>query len=162
MISINIEHPEIGPQINDLLQHAFGNKRNTLPSIKFRRGSRAIPNLCFVAMDSGRLVGVIRFTKIVAGSEKAAILLGPIAVHGDYRGLNIGSSLMKHGLGASKDSGYKLVIAIGDPGFLGRFGFVPAVAGGLSFPVLVDQNRFLMRELELGSSKNVNGNIKLA
>tara|TARA_A100001037_G_scaffold306666_1_gene353811 strand:- start:18240 stop:18728 length:489 start_codon:yes stop_codon:yes gene_type:complete len=162
MISIVSESQGIKSQIELLLNSSFGEKRKTLPSQKFRKGSKPIQNLSFIAMKEELVVGVIRFTKISIGNEFTCLLLGPIAVLPEYQGIKIGSSLMKHGLKAAKNAGYELVVAIGDPEFLGDFGFISIEGKELTFPIFVDKNRFLIKELIEGSSKLAKGKIKLA
>ena len=89
-------------------------------------------------------------------------MLGTIAVLPEYQGIKIASSLMKHGLKAGIFAVYELVVAIGDPEFLGDFGFISIEGKELTFPIFVDKNRFLIKELIEGSSKLAKGKIKLA
>jgi hypothetical protein len=41
--------------------------------------------LSFVAVDSGEVVGTLRMWSVTAGSTRPALLLGPLAVHPDWR-----------------------------------------------------------------------------
>ena len=157
MISIKSEVPEEGPAIENLLDIAFGPDRKSRPSYKVRENLAPQPSLCFVAHHGPSLAGVIRFTPVHVGDEPRAVLLGPIAVHPDHENLGVGTQLMKTGIAAAKAAGLHLTIAIGEPGYLARFGFEPASPHGLSFPVHVEDQRFLVLSLTDGAAQQASG-----
>ncbi|MBT6442662.1 MAG: N-acetyltransferase [Alphaproteobacteria bacterium] len=157
MISIKSEVPEEGPAIEHLLDIAFGPDRKSRPSYKVREGVAPQSSLCFAAHHGPSLAGVIRFTPVHVGDDSRAVLLGPIAVHPDHENLGIGSQLMKTGIAATKAVDLQLIIAIGEPGYLTRFGFEPASPHGLSFPVLVEDQRFLVLPLTDGAAQRASG-----
>jgi predicted N-acetyltransferase YhbS len=81
----------------------------------------------------GRLVGTIRYWPImVADNATPALLLGPVAVDGDYRTHGIGALLIRSSLAHAKVLGHKLVILVGDEPYYGRYGFHPAASWGIS------------------------------
>ena len=159
MTTIENEQPADAPAIENLLDLAFEPARHHRPSYRLREGVPKCDALCLVARDGGRLVGVIRFWPILVGGE-AALLLGPIAVHPDHEGRGIGSALVRSGLSAAKAGGFRIVVAIGFPAFLGRFGFRHASPLGLRFPVKVDDTRFLVHELAPGALDGNAGDIE--
>lgn len=157
MISIKPELPEEGPAVEHLLDIAFGPNRKFRPSYKVREGVGPDTSLCFVAHHGAALAGVIRFTPVNVGDESRAVLLGPIAVHPDHENLGVGSQLMKNGIAAANSAGLQLIVAIGEPRYLARFGFEPATPHGLSLPVQVEDKRFLMLSLSSGATKEARG-----
>ena len=146
IISIRNERPFDGPAIERLLDFAFEPERHARPSYRLREGVARRDDLCFVADSDRTILGVIRFWPILVGG-RAAVLLGPIAVHPDHEGHGIGTALVRNGLDASIDADFSIVVAIGAQAFLGRFGFRRASPLGLSFPAKVDDERFLVHEL---------------
>lgn len=161
MVTIRNEQPADSRAIEQLLDTAFEPERRGRPSYRLREGVAKRDELCFVAEDGARLVGVVRFWPILIGGAPA-LLLGPIAVHPDHEGRGIGSRLVRAGLEAAKAAGYRLVVAVGVISYLGRFGFRRASPLGLRFPVAVDDTRFLVLELTPGALEGVSGEIEPA
>lgn len=161
MIAIRNEQPSDSRAIEKLLDTAFEPGRRGRPSYRLREGVAKRDDLCFVADDGARLIGVVRFWPILVGGTPA-LLLGPIAVHPDHEGLGTGSRLVRAGLAAATAAGYRIVVAVGVIGYLGRFGFRPAGPLGLRFPVPVDESRFLVLELVPGALDGITGEIEPA
>ncbi len=157
MIEIVPQRSSDGPAVEALLDLAFGPYRKQRPSYRLRDGIAPLAGLSFVARDGGRLAGTLRFWPVTIGGEVPALLLGPIAVHGDHQGRGIGSALITRGLAEARALGHRIVAAIGDRGFLGRFGFLPARTAGLAMPMPVDEARFLALPLEPGALDGVTG-----
>lgn len=160
MTHIQSERPQDGPQIEQLLDIAFGPDRWARPSYRLRQGVTPIHALCFTARVGGRLAGAIRFWPVSIGGVTDAVLLGPIAVHPSHEGCGIGSRLIRKGLGSAAQDGDRIVVAIGDPRYLGRFGFRRARDSGLSFPFAIEDERFLALELVPGALDGVSGEIE--
>ena len=57
------------------------------------------------------------------GTEFAAYLLGPLAVHPEAQGQGIGSRLVKAGLRRLEKDRIAMAFVYGDPAYYGRFGF---------------------------------------
>lgn len=157
MIEISPEGPENGPQIERLLDMAFGADRQARPSYRLREAAASLETLCFVARDDGALCGTIRYWPIVIGADTPAILLGPIAVHPAREGEGIGGRLIGHSLEAARRRDHRIAVALGTRSYLGRFGFTPARAHGLVFSAPVDDTRFLVLELAPGALVGVSG-----
>lgn len=161
MITIRNEQPSDSPSIEQLLDTAFEPGRHGRPSYRLREGVAKREDLCFVALDGARLVGVVRFWPILVGGAPA-LLLGPIAVHPDHEGRGTGSRLVRAGLDAATAAGFRIVVAVGALTYLGRFGFRAARPLGLRFPVAVDDARFLVLELVPRALEGIAGDIKAA
>lgn len=161
MVSIRNEQPADSHSIEQLLDLAFEPERHTRPSYRLREGVPRLDALSFVAEEGDHIVGVIRFWPIqVSGTP--AVLLGPIAVHPTSERHGIGTRLVKAGLNAAAEAGYRIVVAIGIEAYLGRFGFKRASPLGLRFPAAVDDARFLVLELAEDALKGVSGRITAA
>ena len=112
-----------------------------------------VNGLGFVWCEGSRLIGSIRFWPVhlvspAGASPETGILLGPLAVHPDFRGRGIAPDLVAAGLGAAEAQGILRVFAVGDLPYLGRFGFVPATTLGLSTPIPIPGHRFLVHAPE--------------
>ncbi len=157
MIEIVPQRSSDGPAVEALLDLAFGPDRKQRPSYRLRDGIAPVAGLSFVARVGGRLAATLRFWPVTVDGRVPALLLGPIAVHRDHRGLGIGGALIARGLAEAGVSGHRIVAAIGDRGFLGRFGFAPARDAGLAMPMPVDEARFLALALAPGALDGVSG-----
>jgi predicted N-acetyltransferase YhbS len=161
MVSIRPEKPSDSRAIEPLLDLAFEPGRHSRPSYRLRDGVAKLDSLCFVAEEDGRLLGVVRFWPIEIGGTPA-LLLGPIAVHPERARQGIGTLLVRAGLNAAREAGWRVVVAIGALSYLGRFGFAPAAPCGLRFPAPVETARFLALELVPGGLDGVAGTIARA
>jgi GNAT superfamily N-acetyltransferase len=75
-----------------LLDEAYGSDRFTKTSARLREGRLPAAGLSLVAVDHGRLVGTVRLWHVTAGPRRAALLLGPLAVHPQHRNRGIGAT----------------------------------------------------------------------
>jgi len=155
--AIDLQHPSDLPAVEALLDLAFGAERRTRPSYRLREGADPIAALSLVARARGGVVGSLRFWPVTVDGRDAAILLGPLAVHPDWRGRGLASALIARGLARAKDAGHEVVVAIGYPELFARFGFGSARAAGLAMPVPVEDARFLAAELRPGALAAVSG-----
>lgn len=80
--------------------------------------------LSLVAVEEGRVLGHVAFSRAVVGdAESGWYLLGPIAVLPSRQGQGIGSALVEAGLSEIRSHGAVGCVLVGDPGYYGRFGF---------------------------------------
>ena len=153
------QQPQDQPDIEELLDQAFGIARRTKTSYRLREGELPVPGLSFVAREAGRgIVGAISFWALrigVRGTE--ALLLGPLAVAPDRQGRGIGLALMKTGLARAAAQGHRLVVLVGDEPYYARAGFARVPAGRLALPGPVDSARLLFVELVAGAFDGVEG-----
>jgi len=147
-------------KIAGLLDQAFGNDRLNKAAYRLREGVAALPELSFVIRKGDMLQASLQFWPILIkdGDHKIeAILLGPIAVRADCRGLGIGLKLMTYGLNKAKELGHQRVILVGDEAYYNKVGFTRDLAMGLDMPGCADKARLLAQELVPGSLKGVTG-----
>lgn len=158
MITIRQERANDQAPREALLDRAYGAVRFKKPSQKIRAGRLPAEGLAFVATHRGRIVGTVRLWNISAG-DKPALLLGPLAVHPDYRNRGLGAGLMSHAIESAQRLGHPAIILIGDAPYYGRFGFSAGKTADLRMPGPFDQSRLLGLELVIGALDNARGMI---
>lgn len=136
MFSITTERAEDGPAIEELLDAAFGPFRDTKVSYRYRAGVEPVAGLKLVARDANQHpVGTIRYWPVLVGrAARPALLLGPLAVATDWRARGIGTALVRRTLDMAAWARHERVLLVGDEGYYGRFGFVPAAPHGITMP----------------------------
>ncbi len=86
-----------------------------------------IPELDYVALVDGRIVGNIMYTRAALTNAEGEILditsFGPVSVLPAYQRQGIGSRLIQHSLPAAKGLGFKVVAIYGDPHNYCKHGF---------------------------------------
>ena len=120
--------------------------RATKPSERLREGRLPAAGLSLVARDGDALCGSLRLWHVSAG-DRAALLLGPLAVEQHLRGKGVGAALMQVALNRAELIGHAAVILVGDPEYYARFAFVAGPTSGLVMPGPVERRRFLGLEL---------------
>lgn len=131
-----------------LLDEAYGAVRFGKTSERLREGRLPAEGLSLVAADHGRIVGTVRLWHVNAGPGRPALLLGPLAVHPDYRKRGIGSTLMRRAIARARLAGHRVIILVGDLAYYGRFGFSAAATSELWMPGQYDRDRLLALELK--------------
>ena len=159
MPPIRKERPQDGPEIESLLDHAFGADRHARPSYRLREGIKPVHSLCLVAEAEGRILGTIRHWPVRIGTTGSALLLGPIAVDPPQEGHGIGGHLVRTALDQARAEGHRVVVAVGALGYLGRFGFTSAARYGITLPGLEDSGRLLALALAPRALDGVKGAI---
>ena len=127
MLELTHEGPEDGPEIEALLDRAFGPNRLSKRSYHYRDGITPLHALCLLAREQGVLVGSIRYWPIRLGA-RPALLLGPLAIEPTRQGQGIGRALTETSLARAEALGWRLVFLVGDPGYYARYGFAVAPA----------------------------------
>ncbi|MGY3442677.1 MULTISPECIES: GNAT family N-acetyltransferase [unclassified Bradyrhizobium] len=134
-----------------LLDACFGDKRHTRTCQRLRDGRAPAQGLSLAAVrQDGRLVGTVRLWHVSAGG-RSALMLGPLAVDDDCRGLGVGAALMQRALAIAKARGHGAVILLGDAPYYARYGFTAAGTGELSLPGAFERERLLGLELVEGA-----------
>lgn len=159
MPPIRKERPQDGPEIESLLDRAFGADRHSRPSYRLREGIEPVHSLCLVAETEGRILGTIRHWPVQIGTTQMALLLGPIAVDPPQEGRGIGGLLIRTALDTAVAESHRVVVAVGALSYLGRFGFTSAARYGISLPGLDDPRRLLALVLTPGAFDSVSGAI---
>jgi predicted N-acetyltransferase YhbS len=142
-----------------LLDLAYGPSRFVKPSENIRRGRQAADGLSIVATDNGVVVGTVRVWQVAAGQGVPALLLGPLAVHPDYRRQGLGAALMQRAIRNARLRGHRAVLLVGDACYYARFGFSAEKTGQLAMPVACPAHRLLALELVEGALDGAAGTI---
>jgi len=145
-----------------LLDAAYGPARFTKTSERLREGRLPAEQLAFVAVHQGRLVGTVRLWHVWAGPERPALLLGPLAVHPEFRNRGIGSMLVRHAISAAHRLGHGALLLVGDASYYALFGFAADLTAGLWMPGRYEPDRLLALELRSGALAGARGLIGAA
>ena len=163
MITIRPEKTMDYSAIFKINQLAFRNRTAEALLIEAVRESESFnSNLSLVAEKQGELIGHILFSEIYLQTQDEklmALALAPMAVLPQYQRQGIGSSLVRKGLEASKEAGYKIVIVLGHPNFYPRFGFLAELALPLKCPYGDCGEAWMALELIPESLKGVRGEV---
>jgi predicted N-acetyltransferase YhbS len=140
-----------------LLDLSFGDARFAKPSERLRRGRRPADALSFVTCEGAEVVGTVRLWNVSAGNNCPALLLGPLAVHPDFRCRGVGSALMRRALDDARALRHAAVMLVGDESFYGRLGFSSSLTHSLVLPGLDDSKRLLGIELQFNALADARG-----
>jgi predicted N-acetyltransferase YhbS len=106
--------------------------------------------------SDGSLAGTVRLWDVAAG-DRAALLLGPLAVDPSLKGAGIGGALMRLAIEEARRLGHKAILLVGDAPYYARFGFTAEKTGALAMPGPYERHRFLALELEEGALDGAQG-----
>ncbi len=152
------ERPRDGAAIEEMTAAAFGPDRFHKTVYRLREDVPAIRELCFVCLDQKeRLVASIRNWPVLINEKWPAVMLGPLAIAPELRGLGYGKALMWHSMAQSRLQGHSRIVLVGDPEYYNQFGFRRDLALLLQLPGWVEERRFLALELVAGSMIGVHG-----
>lgn len=92
--------------------------------------------LSVVATDAGELAGHAGFTLCgIAGTDRVAGLVGPVAVSPRYQRQGIGKALIAAGLDALARQGATKAFVLGDPAYYGKSGFTAEAKVAPPYPL---------------------------
>lgn len=117
-----------------------------------------IPELSVLAATpSGTPVGYALLTRCHIG-HVPGLALGPCAVVPEHQGTGAGSAVIEYGLDVARKRGEAYAVVLGHPEYYPRFGFRRASAHGISLPIDVPDEAFLV--LSLDSSELPAGTVR--
>jgi predicted N-acetyltransferase YhbS len=152
------ERPRDGEAIEEMTAAAFGPDRFHKTVYRLREEVPPLRDLCFVALDQkGRLVASIRNWPVLVNERWPAVMLGPLSIAPELRGLGYGKALMWHSMAQSRIQGHSRIVLVGDPEYYNQFGFRRDLALNIQLPGWVEERRFLALELVAGSMIGVHG-----
>jgi predicted N-acetyltransferase YhbS len=152
------ERPRDDEAIEAMTAAAFGPDRLHKTVYRLREDVPPLKELCFVCLDQkNRLVASIRNWPVLINDKWPAVMLGPLAIAPELRGLGYGKALMWHSMAQSRMQGHSRIILVGDPEYYNQFGFRRDLALHLQLPGWVEERRFLALELVAGSMIGVHG-----
>jgi putative acetyltransferase len=132
---ITPEGPDDAPAVAALNREAFGGA-DEVALIERLRADRHVA-VSLVAVEDAGFVGHILFSDLAVeldGRPIRAVSLAPMCVRPDRQRQGIGSALVRAGLDAVRDAGWRAVIVLGHPEFYPRFGFSADLAARLAAP----------------------------
>jgi predicted N-acetyltransferase YhbS len=137
------------PAIETLLDLAFGFDRHQRTAYRLREGVAVeAAASCTALRSDDTLVGSLQSWPLalteVHGRIAPLWLVGPIAVHPDYRNEGIGRAMLRRALAAIDRTGIPAVL-IGDPEYYAPFGFSAEATAGWSLPGPFERHRLLAR-----------------
>lgn len=136
------EKPANAAEAEALLDRAFGPGRFVKVSERVRERAEYAPEQSFCAFEDGRLVGLVRMSRIAVGGQPV-MFLGPLAVEQTARNAGLGALLVERACEAARAAGEPAVLLVGDIPYFGRLGF--EIASGVVMPGPVDRKRVLVR-----------------
>ncbi len=158
MTDIVLESVEDVAPREALLDLCLGTERFAKSSERLREGRLPAEGLAFSAHGpDGRLAGTVRLWNVTAGPGKAALLLGPLAVHPWFRKSGLGGALMEQAVAEAAARGHGAIVLVGDAPYYGRFGFSAEKTAQLWMPGAYDRNRLLALELTAGAFDGARG-----
>ena len=113
-----------------------------------------------MAEINGNIVGHILFSRVsIENSYESypALILAPLAVDSQYRGVGIGSKLVQTGIDIARAKGFKLMLVSGHS-YYDKFGF--QCTKQIFRPNPVQGKHIRVLELEKGAAQGVMGVIK--
>jgi predicted N-acetyltransferase YhbS len=148
--AIRAERASDVPAREALLDACFGDNRHQRTCQRLRDGRAPATGLALLAVREGRLVGTVRLWHVSAGGRDA-LMLGPLAVDTDARGLGVGAALMDAALAIAAARGHGAVILLGDAPYYARYGFTGEKTADLELPGPFERERLLGREIIPGA-----------
>lgn len=144
---IRQERPEDYDAVYHVIKEAFENAEHTDGNeqdlvVKLRKSKSFIPELSLVAVEDGKIVGHILFTKAFVHSVEV-LALAPLSVLPDYQNRGIGLSLIKEGHEAAYKLGYEYSVVLGHPKYYPKAGYIPASRYGIKAPFEVNDENFM-------------------
>jgi len=140
------ERPRDGEAIEAMTAAAFGPDRFHKTVYRLREDVPPIKDLAS-----------IRNWPVLINDKWPAVMLGPLAIAPELRGLGYGKALMWHAMAQARMQGHSRVILVGDPEYYNQFGFRRDLALHLQLPGWVEERRFLALELVAGAMIGVHG-----
>lgn len=137
-------------------EQSDGNEHELVRAL--RNTDSFIPELSIVAVEDGKIVGHILFTKAHIGKD-TELVLAPLSVLPAYQRKGIGLALMKKGHCVAKELGYNYSVVLGHSKYYPKAGYVPASTYGIKAPFEVSDANFMAIKLN-DDSKRIEGVIQ--
>jgi putative acetyltransferase len=140
-VEVQDERPEHRDEVRRVHRAAFGDHGEVVVRVLdgLRRRATAQDSLSLVALEDGRVVGHVLFTRSLLDAPRRLVevsVLSPLAVVPDRQGAGTGPALVRSGLRRLDERRVPLVFLEGDPAYYGRLGFRPGGELGFRKPSL--------------------------
>lgn len=117
-----------------------------------------MPELSYIALKDGDIVGCIMYTKSCiesgGGERIPTVSFGPVCVHPDHQRQGIGSALIGHTGKIAEGMGFPAIIILGDPHNYCKHGFRNGVDLGISMYGGMQPLGLLVLEMNGGIGRN--------
>lgn len=137
-----VETPSDAPATRRVHMAAFPGPDEADLVDALRRDPAWLPELSLVAVEDELVLAHALLTRLQVG-DGWALALAPVGVAPEWQGKGIGTLVVRAALAAAEQTGERLVVVLGDPGYYGRFGFVPASRHEITGPYDVPDECFL-------------------
>lgn len=118
--------------IAEVVEAAFGRADEARLVERLRADADAMFEL--VAVEDGRIVGHIMFSRLWADRYELYAALAPVAVAPELQRSGVGSALVRRGVECAPEFGAAGLLVLGDPAYYGRFGFSREAAANVASP----------------------------
>ncbi len=171
-IIIRLEEKEDYKIVENLVRNSFWNvyRPGCLEHyvlMKLRKDANFVPELDFVMEKDGQIIGQNVFVKTTIkaddGRSIPIMTMGPISITPELKRNGFGKILLDYSLNKAKEFGCKAICFEGNIDFYGKSGFDYASKFGIRYHGLQkgeDSSFFLLKELEIGYLKDVEGEYK--
>lgn len=102
-----------------------------------------IPELCFIALEKGKVIGYNALT-IASIEGTKGLALGPLGVKPEYQNQGVGTSLVNESIQKAKKTRYPWIVLLGGD-YYSRFGFEQ----GKKFHITVSDNDFANDHIQI-------------
>lgn len=143
----------------DTAEQADGTEQDLVE--RLRTGDAFIPELSLVAVDAGKIVGHILFTKVTLGTTRS-LGLAPLAILPAYQKQGIGTMLLKEGHRIAKELEFQFSVVLGSETYYPRVGYKRASLFGITAPFEVPDKNFMALSLQEDNNVQVNAELQYA
>lgn len=137
-------------------EHSDGNEQDLV--VALRKSKSFVPELSLVAVEDGKIVGQILFTRALV-RDVEVLALAPLSVLPEYQNKGIGLSLIKEGHDIARKLGYEYSVVLGHSKYYPKAGYIPASKYGIKAPFEVEDENFMAIHLS-GNQNRLNGIMK--
>lgn len=137
-------------------EQSDGNEQELV--VALRNSTSFIPELSLVAVEDGKIVGHILFTRALVNSMEV-LALAPLSVLPEYQNRGIGLSLIEQGHITACRLGYRYAVVLGHSKYYPKAGYVPASRYGIKASFEVEDENFMAVCLN-GNTDKLNGIIE--
>jgi putative acetyltransferase len=134
-VTVRLALDDDWPAILEVHAAAFGDEDVARLARELHESDVYVPDLSFVAVADGSVVGHVMNTwSEVEGSTARVLQLSPLGVLPARQGEGFGSTLVRASIDGARRAGERALLVEGNPKYYGRFGFVRADELGLLPP----------------------------
>ena len=139
-IQIRLEQPADYREAEQVMREAFWNYYSPGCTEHYllhimRNSPNFIPELDFIAVADGRIIGSVVFLKSFImgddGNRYEVLSMGPIAVLPDFQRKGVGRMLINHARNVAAANGYRAILLCGEPSYYTKVGFTAAEQFGI-------------------------------